>query len=110
MPMRAVSVNTEALTSVRLLLICCSHDPKKNVLFLRIGPPKLAVTSFVLRQSNRFRSRTPVEGLAVNVWLLLQVFASSAVLWTCQVREPAYRFVPERVVICICALPRYSGS
>src|SRR5882672_9203804 len=76
MPFRAQGVNTMTFRRVRLLLIRPSHNPKKNVLFLTMGPPALTEYSFRLFQSVGMAFHAPVFG---STWrLLFHVLASSA--------------------------------
>src|SRR5207244_12391293 len=85
-PCRAVSVRIVLLTVSRCAPSCPSTRPKKNVLFLTIGPPRLAVYCCRLYQ----------KGLMP--WRLFDhEFASKTELRMFQVRPPWNRFVPDRV-------------
>src|SRR5262245_46140034 len=107
-PFRAHGVSTVVFCVLRLLTISPFQSPKKNVLFLTIGPPRLAVYSCVLVQSGRVGFQAPVfESI---VLLLAQVLASKAELVADHTRLPEYRFVPERVRNWIWALPRPNSA
>src|SRR5438093_769609 len=88
-PFRACWVSTVPVT----FSLCCtrwpSKNPKKNVLFLTIGPPRRAPYSFRLEKF----FATPLK-------LLNQVLAFSAELLFVQKALPWNRLVPERVAIC----------
>src|SRR6185295_17539540 len=104
MPFRAHGVSTNGVWVVRWLMINPSNSAKKNVLFLTIGPPTLAVYWFRLTQSARVGLHNPVVGLRVR--LLAQVLASNALFRADQTALPLNWLVPDRVKTSICPLPR----
>src|SRR5712671_78121 len=76
-----------------------------------MGPPYATVYWWLFLQA--FCVLLVVSPVAVSVngvWLFAQVLASSAVLRTYQAAEPVYLFVPDRVLIWICELPRPSSA
>src|SRR5206468_1178293 len=85
-PLRAHGVSTVTFWTVRLLLSRPSHRPKKNVLFLMMGPPALIVYWCRLFQSRGVGLQPPVLGSIVL--LLVQVLASRALLRTDHTTEP----------------------
>src|SRR5262245_10779193 len=95
-PFRAHGVSTIGFCVVRPLTITPSNNAKKNVLFLTIGPPRLALYSCVLVQFGAVGFQAPV--LASMVLLLAQVLASRAEFVADHTRLPVYRLVPDRVV------------
>src|SRR5215468_5351233 len=94
-PFRAHGVSTIGFCVVRALTFSPSNNPKKNVLFLTIGPPRLRVYWCVLVQFGVVGFQAPV--LESTVLLLLQVLASKAEFVADHTTLPEYRFVPERV-------------
>ena len=74
MPFLAQSVSTTGLCIVRCRSNCWSHNAKKNVLFLMIGPPRLTVSWFRLIHVGLPGVQTP----RTICLLLLHVLASSA--------------------------------
>src|SRR5262245_26939821 len=95
MPFRAHGVSTSGFCVVRPLTLSPLNNAKKNVLFLTIGPPRLAVYSCVLVQFGAVGFHAPV--LESTVLLLAQVLASNAELVPAHTRLPVYRLVPDRV-------------
>src|SRR5882724_12564806 len=95
MPFRAQGVSTIGFCVVRALTTTPLSNAKKSVLFLTIGPPRLAVYSWVLVQFGTVGFQAPV--LESTCLLLLQVLASSAEFVADHTRLPVYRFVPDRV-------------
>src|SRR5262252_7747723 len=97
------------LSSERIWFVLKSNKPKKNVLFLMIGPPKLTVPCCVFVQfGSRARSAFPCAASARvassanvgTVWLRLldHVFGSNAVFRKLHTALPLNLLVPERVV------------
>src|SRR5262245_25591057 len=93
---------------VRVRLILWSHNAKKNVLFFTIGPPPLTVYWFVFLQSIGVGLGFPVRGS--RLLLFSQLLADIAVFRLFQTAAPLNWFVPERVSICTCPLPRPSSA
>src|SRR5688572_629402 len=102
MPKRAQGVYTMKLSRDRVRFELMSNNPKKNVLFRIMGPPKLTVSCWVFVQLG---SRA-----LPSVLLLLHVFGSNAVLRKLHTALPEYRFVPERVEYWMDPLPRPSST
>src|SRR2546423_13720531 len=91
---------------VRCRSNCWSHNAKKNVLFLTIGPPRLAVYSFSFCQFGFPGVHTP----RTTCLLLLHVLASSAEFRTFHTALPRNWLVPDRVMICTWPLPRPNSA
>src|SRR2546428_37880 len=95
MPFLAQSVSTAGLMVLRWRSNCCDQSAKKNVLFLMIGPPRLAVYSFRFTHAGLPGVHTP----RTICLLLTQVLASSAEFRTFHTPLPRNSLVPERVMI-----------
>src|SRR5688572_23359082 len=102
MPFRAHGVSTTGFWLLRDAGSRPFQRAKKNVLFLTMGPPKLAVYSLRLVQLR-------VTGVPA-LRLFAHVFGSRAELVTFHTAEPRYWFVPDFVRSCICELPRPTSA
>src|SRR6185503_5438826 len=86
MPLRAHGVSTSGFCVVRSLTLKPLNNAKKNVLFLTIGPPRLAVYSCVFFQLGTVGFHAPVS--AATVRLFAQVLASNAEFVAAHTRLP----------------------